>query len=191
MEYLHNNDCIYRDLKPENILLGKDGHVKLTDFGLSKYFYTEKEKDHKAYTICGTADYLAPEVMKGKGYDKTVDWWSLGVLLFESLSGYSPFRVDRGQTYDYKDHMDKLNLDSYYYWSTEVRNLITELLQLDPKRRLGSGKDGSKIIKNHDFFKDFNWEDLLDKKIVPPYTPCIKDEEDLSNFEKICIDVHK
>ena len=185
LEYLHNSDCIYRDLKPENILLGKDGHVKITDFGLSKYFYTKKEKDHKAYTICGTADYLAPEVMRGKGYDKTVDWWSLGVLIFESLSGYSPFRVDRGQTYDFKDYLDKLNLDSFYYWSSEAKNIIIELLQIEPKKRLGSGVQGSSNIKKHDFFKDINWDDLLNKRIKPPYIPSVKYDEDLSNFEKI------
>ena len=108
--FLHKNNLIYRDLKPENILLDKEGHVKLTDFGLSKIVFEEKNNE-KAFTICGTPEYLAPEILEDKGYDQTVDWWSLGALIYEMLVGYSPFKLKKGQ---------QLNLENYYEYKRFV-----------------------------------------------------------------------
>jgi serine/threonine protein kinase len=184
LEYLHSHNCIYRDLKPENILLDRDGHVKLTDLGLSKYFYRKEEGDKIAYTICGTKDYLAPEVQNQSkdGYDKSVDWWSLGVLIYESLTGYSPFKVENNHFYDFKNYIEELKLDDYFYWSKEVRNLIKSLLQREPKNRLGF--NDVKEIKEHPFFIGVNWDDVISKRLNPPYTPCITNDLDLSHFER-------
>src|SRR5690606_34433013 len=105
----HNNKIIYRDLKPENILLDKYGHVKLTDFGLSKLI-KNKDLTDKAFTICGTPEYLAPEILLGKGYDKTVDWWSLGVLAYEMMIGLSPFR-NKDRRLDIKNYFQPIEIE--------------------------------------------------------------------------------
>ena len=112
--FLHKNNLIYRDLKPENILLDKEGHVKLTDFGLSKVLLSKRNA--RAYTICGTPQYIAPEIIKSKGYDKTVDWWSLGVLMFEMLSGRKPFVFQKNSA---------ISLD-FYTQKVEMCNNFTE-----------------------------------------------------------------
>jgi serine/threonine protein kinase len=178
LEYLHNNKYIYRDLKPENVLLGLDGHVKLTDFGLSKL-----TSGDKAYTICGTAEYLAPEILLEKGYDKTVDWWSLGVLTFESLTGFSPLKAGKNTRNEYNDYAKKIDLTPYYYWSKEARSLIGGLLEMDPSKRLGA--KGAFEIKSHPFFESVNWDDLLEKKVPPPLIPVVNDDQDLSYFDKM------
>ena len=112
--FLHKNNLIYRDLKPENILLDKEGHVKLPDFGLSKVLLSKRNA--RAYTICGTPQYIAPEIIKSKGYDKTVDWWSLGVLMFEMLSGRKPFVFQKNSA---------ISLD-FYTQKVEMCNNFTE-----------------------------------------------------------------
>jgi serum/glucocorticoid-regulated kinase 2 len=182
LEYLHSHNCIYRDLKPENILLDRDGHVKITDLGLSKYFYRKEEANNIAYTICGTKDYLAPEVqLQSKdGYDKSIDWWSLGVLIYESLTGYSPFKAEN--CIDFNNYLENLKIDDYFFWSIEVRNLIKSLLQIDPKMRLGY--NGSNEVKEHPFFVDVDWNAVIGRKIDPPYKPHISDDLDLSHFER-------
>ena len=162
LDFLHQNNMIYRDLKPENILLDSQGHVKLTDFGLSKIFENE---DDKAYTVCGTPQYLAPEILLRKGYDKAVDWWSLGCVLYEMLYGRLPFKL-----------IDKKI-------SEEAKDLIINLLIFDPKSRLGSGVDGGEKIKNHNFFKGVNWKDVWDRKLEPPFVPNLKSDQDLKYFD--------
>jgi serine/threonine protein kinase len=193
LEHLHKNNCIYRDLKPENILLDLDGHIKLTDFGLSKLILNTK-KDDKAYTICGTPEYLAPEILLEKGYDKSVDWWSLGALFYEMLCGYSPFKVmNNGNN---KNNTGKLDLSLYtkkitlhQFISEDARSLIQALLTVEPKSRLGYGPSGSEKVKSHQFFKDVDWGAYLEKKIEPPFKPAIKRSTnisvDLSNFDRM------
>jgi serine/threonine protein kinase len=176
LEYLHKNKYIYRDLKPENVLLDLDGHIKLTDFGLSKLINSER-----AYTICGTAEYLAPEILLEKGYDKTVDWWSLGVLTFESLAGYSPLKG--GNRTEYNDYAKKIDLTPYFFWSKEARSLVTGLLEIDPNKRIGA--KGAEEVKSHPFFAGINWKDLLKKRIAPPFVPNVTDETDLCFFDKL------
>ena len=178
IEYLHKNNMVYRDLKPENILLDSKGHIKLTDFGLSKMFNSSKDK---AFTICGTIQYLAPEMFMKKGYDKMVDWWALGCLLYEMLVGQLPFPIKRGA---------KINLDIYKnkikfprYLNEDARDLISQLLIIDPKKRLGSGKGGAEQIKKHPFFEEINWDDIWNKKIIPPFKPELEDELDLKYFD--------
>ena len=178
IEYLHKNKMIYRDLKPENILLDKTGHIKLTDFGLSKIL--NKPKD-KAYTICGTPQYLAPEILSDKGYDSTVDWWSLGCVFYEMLIGRAPFKISLG---------DSLNEDIYKkeilipdYVSEKAQDLINKLLVVNPKKRLGFGADGANKIKKHPYFKDVNWVDAWNKKLNPPFIPKLENDLDLTYFD--------
>ena len=182
LEFIHSKNFVYRDLKPENLLLDKDGHIHLTDFGLSKLI--DKHKD-KAFTICGTPQYLAPEVLKGTGYDNSVDWWSLGILMYEMLSGKLPFpSLCKGYlSYEmYEEALKSFNIPRNF--TKEAGNIIKKLLVINPKKRLGYGKNGVNQIKKHDYFKGINWEDVYKKQIKPPFVPHITNEYDLSNFSK-------
>ena len=178
LEFLHKNNMVYRDLKPENILLDDKGHVKLTDFGLSKILDTESDK---AFTICGTPQYLAPEVLLKKGYDKAVDWWSLGCVMFEMLTGKLPFPIKRGTSLNLKIYENKVEFPKNI--NKDAKDFISKLLVVDPKKRLGQGPDGSKQIKDHPFFKGVNWDDAQKKKIKPPFIPTLKNEIDLRYFD--------
>ena len=178
LDFLHQNNMIYRDLKPENILLDSQGHVKLTDFGLSKIFENE---DDKAYTVCGTPQYLAPEILLRKGYDKAVDWWSLGCVLYEMLYCRLPFKFKKGQKINLSMYKEKITFDKKI--SEEAQDLIKKLLIFDPKLRLGSGADGGEKIKSHNFFKNINWQDVWDRKLTPPFVPKLKNEQDLKYFD--------
>jgi serine/threonine protein kinase len=186
LEYLHKNNCIYRDLKPENILLDKDGHIKLTDFGLSKIVLTKNRDDSRAFTICGTPEYLAPEILIEKGYDKCVDWWSLGALFYEMLAGYSPYKTQKDNKLELENYTKKIYMQPYF--SENAKSFIQNLLIVDPKNRLGSGPNGSQNVKSHPFFNNINWDDTLNKRIIPPYIPVIRDTTDLSNFDKMFTD---
>ena len=183
LEELHANNMVYRDLKPENILLDAKGHVKLIDFGLSKIFDTENDK---AFTICGTPQYLAPEILEKKGYNKAVDWWSLGCVMYEMLTGRLPFAIKRG---------GKINLDTYkrpvkYPESlkNDTKDFLQQLLINNPDDRLGSGPDGSKNVKKHPFFKGVNWLEAKQKKLKPPFIPKLKNDTDLRYFESTFTD---
>jgi serine/threonine protein kinase len=169
---------VYRDLKPENILLDSKGHVKITDFGLSKMLNSSKDK---AFTICGTAQYLAPEVFIKKGYDSSVDWWSLGCLIYEMLTGKLPFPIKREGKINLDVFKNKLRFPRHL--NEDAIDLITQLLAPDPKKRLGVGKDGAKKIKSHPFFEEINWEDIWNKRIIPPFIPKLEDEMDLKYFD--------
>ena len=177
IDHLHKHNILYRDLKPENILLDEIGHIKLTDFGLSKIM-NNIEKD-KTYTVCGTPVYVAPEVLTGQGYDKLVDWWSLGVLLYEFLAGYSPYREAKNRV-DIKIYKKKLKQDPLI--SNTAFDLINKLCQ--PNVRLRIGKN-SKDIKNHKFFESIDWVKLEKKEITPPFKPKIRYQGDVRNFDKM------
>ena len=173
LEYLHNNNIIYRDIKPENILLDKTGHIKLIDFGLSKIY---KNNNEKMFTLCGTPFYLAPEVIEKKGYNNSADWWSLGCLMYEMLSGNPPFKIEGANVYSIKFN-EPLKMDNCF--SEEAKDLINKLLNVDPNKRLGYGKNGVEELKNHPYFKDVNWEKLKNLEETPPFIPEIKDFTDL------------
>jgi len=175
--HLHSLAVIYRDLKPENILLDDVGHVCLTDFGLSK----DIEKDDKAHTFCGTPEYLAPEIVTGAGHDKAVDWWSLGILLYELTVGIPPFYSQNVNEMYNKIQHGVLRFPPFL--TEPCKNLIVALLNRDPTKRLGS-KDDVNDIKSHLFFKDIVWEKMLRKEIDPPYKPKVKANDDTSNFDE-------
>lgn len=181
LEYLHKNKIIYRDLKPENILLDKDGHIKLTDFGLSKLCITPESS--KAFTICGTPEYLAPEILLGNGYDKSVDWWSLGVLVYEMLNGISPFKFRKDKKLDINNYKKPIDIPTYF--SQEAKSFVMDLLQVNPKYRLGYGGKDAEILKSHDFFKNIDWQQIQTKKTLVPFKPVLANEEDLRYFDKM------
>ena len=180
VEFLHKNNMIYRDLKPENILIDAKGHIKLTDFGLSKTI--ELNMDNKAYTICGTLQYLAPEIIKGEGYNESVDWWSLGIIMFEMLTGRLPFKFKLDGQPDLNIYKKKIVFPS---WMEEnAKDSIINLLNIDPEKRIGNGINGAENIKKHPFFNDIDWDKALNKELKPPFVPKLDDEIDIKYFEK-------
>ena len=177
--YLHKNNIIYRDLKPENILLDEQGHIKLTDFGLSK-IVNNINKD-KTYTICGTPEYVAPEVLLNKGYNKSADWWSLGIVLYEMLCGETPFKEAR----------ERLDINIYYkpiYQNKLISDiafdLIQKLCEINVNLRLGSSENEFEEISKHKFFNGIDWKKLENKEIKPSFIPIITNMEDVRNFDK-------
>lgn len=180
LEHLHGFNVIYRDLKPENILLDYTGHIALCDFGLCKLNMGDQEKTN---TFCGTPEYLAPELLLGHGYTRAVDWWTLGVLLYEMLSGLPPFYSEDVNEMYRKILQDPLRFGDEI--SPDARSLLTLLLNRDPKQRLGSGVGGAHDIKRHPFFaKHVDWKRLLAKKVQPPFKPAVASAIDTSNFDE-------
>uniref|UniRef100_A0A671WFW6 Serum/glucocorticoid regulated kinase 1 n=1 Tax=Sparus aurata TaxID=8175 RepID=A0A671WFW6_SPAAU len=175
--YLHSLNIVYRDLKPENILLDSQGHIILTDFGLCK---ENIEPNGTTSTFCGTPEYLAPEVLHKQPYDRTVDWWCLGAVLYEMLYGLPPF-YSRNTAEMYDNILNKpLQLKPNI--SNAARHLLEGLLQKDRTKRLGCTEDFIEI-KNHIFFSPINWDDLNAKKITPPFNPNVTGPNDLRHFD--------
>lgn len=176
---LHENGIIYRDLKPENVLLDRQGNLKITDFGLSKQGVQTGTSGEKTYSFCGTPEYLAPEIIKGTGHDKAVDWWSLGALLYEMLRGRPP-HYSKNRKQMLKDIVEKpVQIRGV---SAEAEELLTKLLERNPQKRLGSHNDSEEIMA-HSFFRSINWADLRKKMIKPPYTPNVASDRDTSNID--------
>uniref|UniRef100_A0AAQ4NQ27 Serum/glucocorticoid regulated kinase 1 n=1 Tax=Gasterosteus aculeatus aculeatus TaxID=481459 RepID=A0AAQ4NQ27_GASAC len=175
--YLHSLNIVYRDLKPENILLDSQGHIILTDFGLCK---ENIEPNGTTSTFCGTPEYLAPEVLHKQPYDRTVDWWCLGAVLYEMLYGLPPF-YSRNTAEMYDNILNKpLQLKPNI--SNAARHLLEGLLQKDRTKRLGCADDFIEI-KSHVFFSPINWDDLNAKKITPPFNPNVTGPNDLRHFD--------
>uniref|UniRef100_A0A673CI77 non-specific serine/threonine protein kinase n=1 Tax=Sphaeramia orbicularis TaxID=375764 RepID=A0A673CI77_9TELE len=152
LDHLHGLGIIYRDLKPENILLDEEGHIKLTDFGLSK---ESIDHENKAYSFCGTVEYMAPEVVNRRGHTHSADWWSYGVLMFEMLTGTLPFQgKDRKET---MTMILKAKLGMPQFLSSEAQSLLRNLFKRNPANRLGAGPDGVEEIKRHQFFNTIDW----------------------------------
>ncbi|XP_060061132.1 ribosomal protein S6 kinase alpha-2 isoform X2 [Erinaceus europaeus] len=178
LDHLHTLGIIYRDLKPENILLDEEGHVKITDFGLSKEAI---DRDKRAYSFCGTIEYMAPEVVNRRGHTHSADWWSFGVLMFEMLTGSLPF-----QGKDRKDTMSlilKAKLGMPQFLSVEAQGLLRALFKRNPCNRLGAGTDGVEEIKRHPFFVTIDWNKLYRGEIKPPFKPAVGRPEDTFHFD--------
>ena len=195
VESIHKLDCIHRDIKPDNILIDKNGHIKLSDFGLAKVsdklyeknsikdenFNPKKMTHKKLYSCVGTAYYVAPEVLIKKGYGQEIDWWSVGVIFFEMLVGYAPFCAQETQEVCYKI----INWEKYLKVPPEIK-LTDEALDLmknlicDPNKRLG--KNGADEIKAHPFFKGIDWEKIRET-LKPPFVPDIQNDYDTKYFE--------
>ncbi|KAG9443274.1 hypothetical protein H6P81_014614 [Aristolochia fimbriata] len=178
VSHLHANGIMHRDLKPENILLDADGHVMLTDFGLAKQF----AENTRSNSMCGTIEYMPPEIVLGRGHDKAADWWSVGVLLFEMLTGKPPFVSGNREKIQQKIIKDKIKLPSYL--TGEAHSLLKGLLQKEANRRLGSGPDGSEEIKRHKWFKSINWKKLEARQIQPSFRPNVAGKHCIANFEE-------
>merc|ERR1719289_168976 len=177
--HLHSKDIIYRDLKPENILLHQTGHICLTDFGLSKDLDPMSLESH---TFCGTPEYLAPEILQKQGHGKAVDWWSLGILCFELATGQPPFYHNNLHTMYRKIRTESARFP--IYMNAHCKDFISKLLIRDPKRRLGSGDGDVEDLQKEPWFKNMNWEDLVQLKIEPPFKPKVEDAMDTSCFSK-------
>ncbi|XP_036448472.1 ribosomal protein S6 kinase alpha-1 isoform X2 [Colossoma macropomum] len=178
LDHLHSLGIIYRDLKPENILLDEEGHIKLTDFGLCKEAI---DHEKKAYSFCGTVEYMAPEVVNRQGHIHSADWWSFGVLMFEMLTGSLPF-----QGKDRKETMNlilKARLGMPQFLSAEAQSLLRALFKRNPINRLGSGTDGAEEIKRHAFFSTIDWNKLFRREIKPPFRPAVARPDDTFYFD--------
>jgi len=177
--YLHSLKVLYRDMKPENILIDGRGHIKMTDFGFAKVV------QDRTWTMCGTAEYIAPEMLKSSGYFHAVDWWALGILCYEMLAGFAPFHDE--VTFGTFEKILRGRLEYPAHFSRRACSFIKALLCLDPTKRLGfsasmitPGED----VKMHMWFKGINWEDMMNKQCCPPYIPNLKSLDDTSMYDR-------
>mmetsp|Transcript_16722 Transcript_16722/g.42757 ORF Transcript_16722/g.42757 Transcript_16722/m.42757 type:complete len:427 (-) Transcript_16722:55-1335(-) len=177
LAHLHSFGIVYRDLKPENILIDSDGHICITDFGLSK----EIKQEEGTHTFCGTPEYLAPEVLKGQGHGCAVDWWSLGTLIYEMLTGLPPFYSQNINIMYQKILSGELRFPSYV--SGDAQSLLEGFLQRDVDSRLGA-KNSEDIMK-HPFFKTIDWDKLYRKEVEPPFKPEVSGQEDISQIDPV------
>jgi len=174
LEYMQNHGIAFRDLKLENLVLSDRGHIQLTDFGFAK-----EMDDARTFTLCGTPEYLAPEIIRGTGYGMAVDWWALGVLIFEMLAGYSPF-YNESPLEIYKNIL-RGSVRFSSCMSETAKDLLKGLLARDPNQRLGVMRNGVSELRSHPFFANIDWDTLTTK--VPPIVPVINGKGDTKYFK--------
>lgn len=178
LEYIHKMGMVYRDLKPENIMVDHKGFLKMTDFGFCKVL------KGRTYTLCGTPEYIAPEIVLNKGYGQSVDWWSFGILVFEMVAGYSPFSVGEPSQ---MEMMDKIVTGKFKIppsFNVSLKQLILNLLQSDLTKRFGNLKAGVEDIKSHAWFKKTEWTRIFEQTLKPPFIPKVSGPGDYSQFDK-------
>ena len=175
-EYLHSKNVVYRDLKPENLLIDSQGYLKLTDFGFAKVI------EGRTYTLCGTPEYLAPEILLQKGHGKPVDWWCLGILIYEMLVGIDPFSDEEPMAVYQNILKGKIKFPSNF--DKDAKSLVKHLLVADLGKRYGNLKGGVNDIREHRWFNEFDWKKLLAKSIKPPFFPKVKSDGDTSNYSQ-------
>ncbi|KAJ3026749.1 UNVERIFIED_CONTAM: hypothetical protein HDU68_005135 [Siphonaria sp. JEL0065] len=180
LEHLHSHAVVYRDLKPENVLLDSNGHVVLADFGLCK---ENMGYGQVTNTFCGTAAYLAPEILIGEGYTNSVDWWSLGILFYEMITGLPPFYSDNVNLMYRKILHNQLLFPIGF--SREAESIVRGLVERNPLQRLGAGPTDALEIKQHPYFANLDWSRLEKKQIMPPFKPLVESETDTTNFDPV------
>lgn len=173
-EYLHSLNILYRDLKPENLLIAADGYLKLTDFGFAKVV------QDRTYTLCGTPEYLAPEILMNKGHGKPVDWWTLGVIIYEMIAGIDPFHDEDPMVIYQKILKGKYSFTRRF--DRSAKSLVKHLLVNDLSKRYGNLKKGVQDIKGHRWFKAVNWDNMVRKVVNMMYLPKVSNPGDTSNF---------
>eukprot|EP00123_Amoebidium_parasiticum_P013441 comp21956_c0_seq2/m.31654 comp21956_c0_seq2/g.31654 ORF comp21956_c0_seq2/g.31654 comp21956_c0_seq2/m.31654 type:complete len:287 (-) comp21956_c0_seq2:890-1750(-) len=180
LSYLHTKGIVYRDLKLDNVLLDSEGHVKLADFGMCKAGLVDGRTTN---TFCGTPDYIAPEILNEEPYSFSVDWWALGVLMYEMICGQPPFEADNEE-----DLFNAILHDAILFpphVSPPAKSIMQGFLMRAVKERLGCRSDGVNEIKRHPFFKTINWEKLELREIHPPDKPYVASRNDFSNFDAV------
>ncbi|KAG6853513.1 cAMP-dependent protein kinase catalytic subunit [Blastosporella zonata] len=179
LNHLHGLDIIYRDLKPENILLNQDGHIKVADFGFAKSCTST------TWTLCGTPDYLAPEVVNQQRYNKSVDWYALGVLIFEMLSGLPPYHSsDPNPVSLYERIIQGPSSIKWPAFNSLATDLILKLMESDPSKRYGNLRHGAGDVFAHPWFREVDWDKLNAREITAPYLPKISGDGDASAFDQ-------
>jgi len=181
MAFLHSQQIIYRDLKPENILLDSEGHVKITDFGLSKQGI---EDNFSAKSFCGTPEYLAPEILGTKGHGRAVDWYSLGAIMFEMLTGLPPYYAEGCSHEEMFQCIQHGDLKYPAYITPITKSLLRGLLCRDPELRVGGGVDDGDEVKHHNFFADVDWVATFERRMTPPFKPNVEHLGDVKYFDE-------
>lgn len=171
---MHGMNIVYRDLKPENLLVSVDGYLKLTDFGFAKVVV------NRTYTLCGTPEYIAPEILLNKGHGKPVDYWALGILIYEMNHGIDPFTADDPMQIYQNILSGKIRFSSSF--DADAKSMVRHLVEHDLSKRYGNLKNGVEDIKTHRYLKSIDWKLLYQKQIPVNYKPKIKDLNDDSCF---------
>jgi len=181
VEHLHKQGIIYRDLKPENIMLNRRGHVKLTDFGMCHV--PDNDTNDPTYTFCGTVEYMAPEILNRSGrHGKEADWWSFGILIHDMLTGSPPFTGSNRKMIAEKVIKGKFAMKVYL--TPNAKDILRKLLKKNPDQRLGSGTMDGEAVRQNRFFGHVDWDDVLARRVEPPFKPNLAGEDDVSMFDR-------